>query len=458
MTSGQAALNRLRDEVRKLFSQQTAAVEEEFRNFQGQIASSLAQINVKLGLLKNADLPLSAEALVEEAQLKEQEITNLAHFAHDMLQKETQEEILTLLLEGTHQFAPRVALFVARGDQFSGWQSRGFSDSIAQQISQTTFSKSESPLLAGALKSNGLDTTADLGGERALSKILRSEAPAPWHAFPLRAIQRPVAVLLATPESDRNCSLESLAVAMVISGLRLENLALKILQEAQEVSVSGTRAPEPTTAEPASKQAGEVMAEAAPAVEEGRVEASSAAGGASTEEPERLSWSESRAIETEEEVQAPSSAPAPSWRVPEPKQQYPEPEQQYEDTVPDLPSQAETSAPPTPEIISEDDLYDDSRTLTEEQKLHAQARRFARLLVSEIKLYNEQRVAEGRANKDLYVRLKRDIDKSREMYEQRISQSMTHKFDYFHDEMIRILGDNDPSSLGSDYPGPRVES
>jgi hypothetical protein len=445
MTFGPAALNRLRDEVRKLFSQQTAAVEEEFRSFQGQIASSLAQINAKLGLLKNADVPLSAEVLVvEEAQRKDQEIANLAHFAHDMLQKETQEEILTLLLEGTHQFAPRVALFIARGDQFSGWHSRGFSHSVSQQINQTTFPKSESPLLAGALKSNGLDTASDLGGEKALSKILRSEAPTPWHAFPLKAIQRPVAVLLATPDSDRNCSLESLAVAMVISGLRLENLALKILQEAQEVSVSGRRAPEPARAEPVSKRAGEVMAASPPPVEKARVEP------ASIEETAHTPWSESRATETEEEVQAPASGSASSWSVPEP-------EQLYEDTVPDLPM-AETFAPTPPEIISEDDLYDDSRTLTEEQKLHAQARRFARLLVSEIKLYNEQRVAEGRANKDLYIRLKRDIDKSREMYEQRISQSMTHKFDYFHDELIRILGDNDSSSLGSDYPGPRVGS
>jgi hypothetical protein len=96
--------------------------------------------------------------------------------------------------------------------------------------------------------------------------------------------------------------------------------------------------------------------------------------------------------------------------------------------------------------------------LTEEEKLHAEAKRFARLLASEIKLYNEQRVREGRANRDLYVRLKRDIDRSRDMYEKRISPVVSRRVDYFHDEVIRILGDNDPSALGSDYPGPRVES
>jgi hypothetical protein len=77
--------------------------------------------------------------------------------------------------------------------------------------------------------------------------------------------------------------------------------------------------------------------------------------------------------------------------------------------------------------------------------------------VSEIKLYNEQRVAEGRGNRDLYVRLKRDIDRSREMYDKRVSPLVARKVDYFHDELIRILGENDPSKLGSDYPGSRVE-
>src|ERR1700722_17160920 len=44
---------------------------------------------------------------------------------------------------------------------------------------------------------------------------------------------------------------------------------------------------------------------------------------------------------------------------------------------------------------------------------HRKAQRFARLLVDEIKLYNQAKVAEGRRNKDLYDRLKEDIEKSR---------------------------------------------
>jgi hypothetical protein len=89
-----------------------------------------------------------------------------------------------------------------------------------------------------------------------------------------------------------------------------------------------------------------------------------------------------------------------------------------------------------------------------EQKLHNDARRFARLLVSEIKLYNEQKVHEGRRDKTLYGLLRDDIDKSREMYEKRVSPNVAAKIDYFYDELVRILADNQVEALGKDCPGP----
>ena len=49
----------------------------------------------------------------------------------------------------------------------------------------------------------------------------------------------------------------------------------------------------------------------------------------------------------------------------------------------------------------------------EDADVHRKAQRFARLLVDEIKLYNQVKVTEGRKNKDLYDRLKEDIEKSR---------------------------------------------
>jgi hypothetical protein len=91
-----------------------------------------------------------------------------------------------------------------------------------------------------------------------------------------------------------------------------------------------------------------------------------------------------------------------------------------------------------------------------ERRLHNDARRFARLLVSEIKLYNEQKVKEGRESSDLYDRLKEAIDRSREMYDKRVQPPVAAKFDYFHYEVVNALAEGDEIRLGSSYPGARV--
>jgi hypothetical protein len=92
----------------------------------------------------------------------------------------------------------------------------------------------------------------------------------------------------------------------------------------------------------------------------------------------------------------------------------------------------------------------------DERRLHNDARRFARLLVSEIKLYNEQKVKEGRESSDLYDRLKEAIDRSREMYDKRVQPPVAAKFDYFHYELVNTLAEGDEAKLGSSYPGSTV--
>jgi len=85
---------------------------------------------------------------------------------------------------------------------------------------------------------------------------------------------------------------------------------------------------------------------------------------------------------------------------------------------------------------------------SDDAKKHDEARRFARLLVSEIKLYNETKVEQGRRNKDLYERLKEDIDRSRQMYDERIGDDVRKVSNYFYDELVRILADGKAESLG----------
>ena len=101
---------------------------------------------------------------------------------------------------------------------------------------------------------------------------------------------------------------------------------------------------------------------------------------------------------------------------------------------------AAAAAIPEPQITSAD------------QEIHKKAQRFAKLLVDEIKLYNQVKVTEGRKKKDLYDRLKDDIEKSRAIYKKRYAGTAAESADYFRDALVRILGDNDSSLLGSNFP------
>lgn len=92
----------------------------------------------------------------------------------------------------------------------------------------------------------------------------------------------------------------------------------------------------------------------------------------------------------------------------------------------------------------------------DERRLHNDARRFARLLVSEIKLYNEQKVKEGREGNELYDKLREAIDRSREMYDKRVQPPVAAKFDYFHYELVSSLAEGDADKLGASYPGASV--
>jgi len=112
----------------------------------------------------------------------------------------------------------------------------------------------------------------------------------------------------------------------------------------------------------------------------------------------------------------------------------------------EVPAKAEEAATPAEsepqpeELITEKDVNEAAEEFEE-------ALSFARLLVSEIKLYNEDSVKEGRKNGDLYSRLKEQIDLSREVYEARISNEVRTEKDYFGEELVRILANGNTKLL-----------
>ena len=115
----------------------------------------------------------------------------------------------------------------------------------------------------------------------------------------------------------------------------------------------------------------------------------------------------------------------------------------------DQPSAVELEAPPPVRPVEPPaDVAAGAGPAPDEDARQEEARRFARLLVSEIKLYNEDEVERGRAERDIGARLKEDIDRSREMYEKRIPEEVRTGQDYFRDELIRILADGDADALG----------
>ncbi len=87
----------------------------------------------------------------------------------------------------------------------------------------------------------------------------------------------------------------------------------------------------------------------------------------------------------------------------------------------------------------------------EDADVHRKAQRFARLLVDEIKLYNQAKVSEGRRNKDLYDRLKEDIEKSRVTFQKRYGNTPAASGDYFQKEVLRSLAEDDLSVMGANF-------
>lgn len=76
------------------------------------------------------------------------------------------------------------------------------------------------------------------------------------------------------------------------------------------------------------------------------------------------------------------------------------------------------------------------------------ARRFARLLVSEIKLYHEPLVDEGRRHRDLRARLGQQITRARRLYDERVPAAIRTREDFFEQELVRTLAGGDGALLG----------
>ena len=90
----------------------------------------------------------------------------------------------------------------------------------------------------------------------------------------------------------------------------------------------------------------------------------------------------------------------------------------------------------------------------EDEELDLRAQRFARLRVSEIRLYETANVHDGRQNKNLYKALHGRIDGAREAYRNQFAAESSTLVDHLDRELVRTLAQGDRELMGPDYPGP----
>ena len=71
------------------------------------------------------------------------------------------------------------------------------------------------------------------------------------------------------------------------------------------------------------------------------------------------------------------------------------------------------------------------------------AKRLARLVVSEIKLYREQRLASGHSTVESQEMLNEDIERGRQWYRRRLGSDPDHADDHFRDALVEFLAIGD---------------
>jgi len=347
----------------------------------------------------------------------------------------TQAEVLNSLVARAANFAPRVVLFVVKGGNAVAWAARGLEDGASNtSIRGTSISLESDTVLRAAINSQQTyyGSPEPQSENQSLFARLGGVHPDRVLTVPLK-VRGKTAALIYADSAERGAvatNVEAIELLAHSAGLVVELVSL--------------RARMSETAQTAKQPA------AAPA------EAAQPAQQAPTPAPPAPAPEPPPAVE-------PVAPAAPVFRaepVPMPPPATPPIFKPQADHSGDLHTPAATyfraETPEPAPHIPPPSMSSVSSPIGEEEKAHNDARRFARLLVSEIKLYNEQKVAEGRRGGDLYDRLKEDIDRSRQMYEKRVTPSVATKFDYFYDELVSTLAEGDSSKLGSDCPGPTV--
>jgi hypothetical protein len=415
------------------------------------------------------------DAAAESSRTKaSSEMAILKSAVDEISEQSSQSEILKTLVNRAASFAPRVAFFVIRNEQAIGWRARGLEGTVGDDaVREIVLPLSADTPLSDVVRSR--TTWSGQPGSNAqdymLLNKLGSDPPQRMVAIPLVARGKAAAVLYADSaglDSDA-INLEALEALVRISGM------------AVELTAGTSRTPAPAQ-QPAAQDESAAAQEQAPQAEQ-----------QVSEQPQPSEAAQAEAVgaetsETQPEEAAPVEAEAPASDETGTASPYftPTPTVAEDDIgeetlvmeAPSLPLEASTQPSANAEVAQPESSASTSEQYVaplgaarsygraadaaelpvevrndDERRLHNDARRFARLLVSEIKLYNKGKVEEARQEGNLYERLREDIDRSRQMYDKRVAPPVAARYDYFHQELVNTLADGDPSKLGAGYPG-----
>jgi len=445
------------------------------------------------------------------------QVNSIKRAVDEIERQQSQVQVLGALLRNAAGFAERVALFVVKQEQAIGWRVCEANDpNHVEAIPSIAlpFESDTSVTLAARSRSASVSTPGTHSDDNLITDQLGGD-PKNAAAVPLVVRGRVVAILYAdssSPETDA-ISLDPLETLTRVAAMAVDLISARAAQPAPKAETEAAQpalveeapatieaveeaAPEPAYTPQVEPQATEVVepvaeisAEVAPetvaevmevapsefADEQVSPEFTSKAPVSEVFEGEPVSAEPAPETAAEDMYLAPpevaaeqvpseyiSETPVVEGIETEPVSAAPAPEEPAPAALPTAPPSIPGFSPQYAAPLGTARRYGVVEPELpigvgeEERRLHNDARRFARLLVSEIKLYNEPKVKEGRNQGDIYDRLRDDIDRSRQMYEKRVAPPVAARHDYFHQELVNNLAEGDPAKLGVSYPGELV--
>jgi len=368
----------------------------------------------------------------------------------------SQREILRALLDTSARYAARVALFVVKGNHATGWQARGFANSDAVKDFALD---GNTPAVVRAI---GDRTAASVPVADLDSRFLEefgTPASGEGRILPLMLKDKVAALVYADSGTAAAGLLDAGSLELLVlstsAWLEVNSLRKQAQKEpsAAHADSHHLESQGGTAAEAPSYPAANTVAQSNdPFASHAPVYAMAAAASAST--------GEASAAAANAEVEAPISISIPTTTgegvTAEGQSAIAEIQNEVQTEVQSAVAEMEpTLAEPLPvghaETLTTPEPSPVSSISPEDQGVHRKAERFARLLVDEIKLYNQAKVAEGRKNKDLYDRLKEAIEKSRGTYQKRYGNTVAASGNYFQHEIIRSLAEDDLSIMGANF-------